>query len=120
MRIYISLPMAGHEKTVQSRYQKAVKEVKEKWPDCEVVGPDNIGSFIEDIGYNPICVRQDWTWCLGEDVKLLLGCDAIYLCQGWAWSKGCRIELAVAKANLCDVFKQDKADSKLMHMENKC
>lgn len=112
MKIYISLPMAGARKTVKKRYNEAVKEVRTKWPTCEIYGPTNIGDF-SDEGLDPNAPEHSWAWHLGEDTKVLLNCDAIYLTRGWSWSKGCRTELAIAKANVMDVFKQENADKPL-------
>lgn len=36
--------------------------------------------------------REEYAHYIGEDIKKLLTCDAIFLCEGWADSKGCRFE----------------------------
>lgn len=114
MKVYISLPMAGHQKTVRDRYELAKVEVLAKYgSNTEVFGPTNILDFDEN-GLDPTAPIHPWSWHLGEDIKDLLECDVIYLCRGWSWSKGCRTELAVAKANLIDVVKQENADSSLL------
>lgn len=112
MKIYISLPMAGAQKTVKKRYGQAVEEVRKTWGDCEIYGPTNILDFDDD-GLYPNAPVHSWAWHLGEDIKDLLECDAIYLTRGWSASKGCRTELAVAKANLIEVFKSNDADKML-------
>lgn len=112
MKIYISLPMAGALKTVKKRYEKAVEEVRAKWPNCIIYGPTNIADFSE-IGIDPNAPVHSWAWHLGEDTKVLLNCDAIYLTRGWSNSKGCRTELAISKANLIEVFKSDDANKML-------
>jgi len=112
MKIYISLPMAGAQKTVKKRYNRAVDEVRKLWPDCTIYGPTNIADF-SDIGLDPNAPVHSWSWHLGEDIKDLLECDAIYLTRGWSNSKGCRTELAVSKSNLIEVFKSDDADKML-------
>lgn len=114
MKVYISLPMAGHQKTVRDRYESAKLEVLSKYGiETQVFGPTNISDFSEN-GLDPNAPVHSWAWHLGEDIKDLLECDVIYLCQGWSWSKGCRTELAVAKANLIDVIKQPNADASLL------
>lgn len=114
MKVYISLPMAGHQKTVRDRYESAKLEVLFMYGiDTQVFGPTNISDFDEN-GLDPNAPVHSWAWHLGEDIKDLLECDVIYLCKGWSWSKGCRTELAVAKANLIDVVKQPNADSSLL------
>lgn len=113
MKVYISLPMAGHLKTVRDRYDSARLQVLSKYgSDVQVFGPTNIHYF-SDKGLNPNVPVHPWSWHLGEDIKDLLECDVIYLCRGWSWSKGCRTEVAVAKANLIEVVKQEDADKSL-------
>lgn len=34
---------------------------------------------------------------MGRDVEKLLLCDAIYFCDGWHDSKGCRVESYIAE-----------------------
>lgn len=117
MKVYISLPIAGHERTVRSRYEDAKAQLLNKFgKDTEIYGPTNILDFSSG-GLDPEAPVHSWAWHLGEDIKDLLECDVIYLCQGWSWSKGCRTELAVAKANLIDVQKQAYADSRLETLE---
>lgn len=113
MQVYISLPMTGHENTVRSRYQEAVREVRRKWPYCLIYGPTNISDFIEGQGLDPRAPVHPWNWHMGEDIKLLLMCDAIYLCKGWKNSKGCRIEAVIANENSAKTYKQDGADENL-------
>lgn len=112
MRVYISLPMAGHETTVRKRYQEAYNAIKYIYPSAEITGPQNLADFSE-AGRSPKAEEHPWAWFIGEDVKVLLECTHIYLCQGWSDSKGCRTELAVAKANKIRVIKKDDADSML-------
>ena len=33
MKIYISLPIKSYEKSVRARYDKAIEEIKSKYPD---------------------------------------------------------------------------------------
>lgn len=97
-RIYISLPMTGHEASVMQRYQKAVEELLQ-WRDPEkqgnvtLVASHNILYFVNGGYYGePI----DWYDAIAEDLALLQTCDEIYLTRGWEESKGCRLEGAVA------------------------
>lgn len=111
MKIYISLPMAGYTKTVNQRFYKAYEELVNAYGrDTIILGPTNIDDF-DDNGLNPAVPTHPWSWHLGEDIKDLLDCDAIYLCQGWFDSKGCRVELAVANARGLKVLKQENADT---------
>lgn len=39
---------------------------------------------------------RPWEWYLKEDIKILLGCDYIFLLPGWEDSRGARLEYHVA------------------------
>ena len=101
MKVYISLPMRGQETTVRDRYEEAVKIIHNKYPEAIISGAQNINQFDEN-GYNgddSINGREKpWEWYIGEDVKELLTCNSIFLCDGWENSDGCCVEYAVAVA----------------------
>ena len=39
-----------------------------------------------------------------RDFELLIGCDAIYMMEGWLCSAGCKVEFDVATASGLDVY----------------
>ena len=82
LKIYVSLPMAYHQKSVRKRYDKAVEEIRKEYPDALIYGPTNIDDFDEN-GLDPNAPTHPWSWHLGEDIKDLLECDYIYLCKGY-------------------------------------
>ena len=41
--------------------------------------------------------ESDYATCMGNCIRALLECDAIFMCNGWERSKGCRAEFEVAK-----------------------
>ena len=115
-KIYISLPMGGHEKTVKKRYDEAADYLRRVFGDNIVIsGPLNIDDF-DDNGYIPdrsgerehpwewstsgelVTRDHPWEWYIGEDIKELLTCGMIFMTRGWTWSSGCKIERAVANA----------------------
>lgn len=90
--------MQKHEKSVRARYDAAVEDIKYLFkdePNLEIVGPCNIDKF-DNNG-----IKEDrthtWEWYIGEDVKILLTCDRIYMCQGYRNSRGCLLERAIAE-----------------------
>ena len=93
-KIYVSLPMGGHEKTVRHRYDKAALEIANLNESYELAAPFNINEFDEN------GIKQDrehdWAYYMGRDIETLLRCDAIYVTRGFKNSPGCRVELAVA------------------------
>lgn len=112
VKVYISLPMAYHQKSVRKRYDKAVEKIREKYPDALIYGPTNINDF-DDNGLDPNVPTHSWSWHLGEDIKDLLECDYIYLCKGHNDSKGCQVEYNVAKTMGIGILYAKDADQKL-------
>lgn len=112
LKFYVSLPMAYHQKTVRKRYDKAVEEIREKYPDALIYGPTNIDDFDEN-GLDPNAPTHSWSWHLGEDIKDLLECDYIYLTKGYFYSEGCKVEHAVAKAKRMGIWYAGDANQKL-------
>jgi hypothetical protein len=41
--------------------------------------------------------NDDWEWCMGMCILMLLRCEAIYMLRDWRESRGARIEYGVAK-----------------------
>ena len=113
-KAYISLPMGGYEKTVWKRYVETIEwfnKTHNKDKKYNITGPVNIDEFFEG---NVPERDHDWNWYIGEDVKELLTCDTIIMTRGWAYSKGCLVEAAVAKQrDMTFVFTPD-SDLKLL------
>lgn len=91
MRIYISIPISGH--ALEEQRAKAERFAK----DIDAIGHDAINPF--DVPEPPACLdeRVKYAYYMGEDVKELLMCDAVYFSRGWEQSKGCRLEHAAAE-----------------------
>lgn len=86
MRIYISIPISGRDFAAQealadlTAQRLALKGHKPVNP-FSVVAPEHLDE------------KEQYAYCMGEDMKLLLACDAILMVdRGWPKSKGCRIE----------------------------
>lgn len=98
MKIYISIPITGHD--LQEQAKKA----------------GNIANGIRAIGHEPVSPfdtpaapshynrQEQYAYYLGRDIERLLLCDGAYFAKGWEDSKGCRIEGAVAQAAGIPVF----------------
>lgn len=85
MKIYISVPITGRDiENVESDiiYAKGVIEKKGHTP----VSPFDV-SEDPDATYNEH---------IGNDIAALLNGDAVYFCDGWRQSKGCRLEYQAA------------------------
>lgn len=80
MKIYISLPITGRE--AEARHHADIVKAALSRAGHEVVNPFEIF-----VGKNP--TYADY---LCVDLRALAECDAIFLCNGWQSSRGCRIE----------------------------
>lgn len=91
MRIYISVPISGHP--IEQQRAKA-SEIAEKLKELghEPVNPFDTPEAPEDLSD-----KEKYAYYMGEDIKRLLLCDAIFMCVGWSRSIGCSIERAVAQ-----------------------
>ena len=76
-RIYISIPISGHD----------LEKVKEKARQEKIW----VSHWYDAITPFDVCPDPDkpYSYYMGKDIEALLECDAIYLCEGWQNSKGC-------------------------------
>lgn len=86
MKVYISLPITGFP---LNTVKKRAEQYKER---LQADGYEVITPF--DVCSEP---GRSYAHYMGEDIKALLECDAIYLAPGWHGSKGCTAEYEVAK-----------------------
>ena len=84
-RIYISIPISGHD----------LEKVKEKVRKAKIW----VSHWYDAITPFDVCPEPDkpYSYSMGKDIEALLDCDAIYLCEGWQNSKGCMAEFEVAR-----------------------
>lgn len=88
MKVYISLPITGHDiRDVEERIDRAKKALR-------------------DMGHEPVspldpAVNNDhskpYVVLLGNDIAALLQCEAALFLDGWTASKGCRLEMEAAQ-----------------------
>ena len=88
MRIYISGKITGVE-NYKEHFEKAEKYLHEKYPDAEIVNPCKIKRSAEILPYKEY---------LKTDLEELFKCDTIYFLNSFLYSKGSRIEGALAEA----------------------
>ena len=85
MKVYISGPITGLPlETVYNNFTNA--EVRLLEQGYEVVNPLN----------NGLPRESTWNEHMRADLKLLLDCDAIYMLNGWEYSKGASLEYDLA------------------------
>lgn len=90
MKIYISIPITGHDLQEQQRTAKDLSErIKSR-------GHDPVNPFDTPLAPENMSAREQYAYYMGEDLKQLLVCDAIYMSPGWHISRGCMIERTAA------------------------
>lgn len=99
-KIYISLPIKGREKSaVRIQNLTAMNRVK-------ALGQEPISPLNNGLPYDAPDNEH-----MKRDYKMLLDCDAIYLCDGWEYSHGCMNELQVAADCRLIVLTEDMTTS---------
>lgn len=90
MKIYISIPITGHDLNTQTG--KAL-EIAEK---IKALGHEPVNPF--DTPHPPFGTspKEQYAYYMGEDIKRLLMCDAVYFHPKWTKSKGCSTEHDIA------------------------
>lgn len=86
IKIYISLPITGHDiEEVKSRAKAIKRDLSSEW--SEVITPFDV------------CPEQDlpYSFYMGRDIEALLNCDAVFFTKDWESSRGCRLEHAAAE-----------------------
>lgn len=86
MKVYISLPITGHDiEEVEARciFAKAVLKRKGHTPVSPL-----------DVSDNP---DASYAEHMGRDISALLCCDAVVFLEGWEASRGCRLEHAATE-----------------------
>lgn len=95
IKVYVSLPITGQENTVMERCLKAKLQIEmlfatadTKGYELEVVFPKDV----DKIGTPEQDNTKPLSYWIGEDIKLLMDCDAVYFCKGNGKSRGCQLE----------------------------
>lgn len=85
MKVYISIPITGHDYDKQKSYADEIKKNFEKVGD-EAITPFDVAPEKD----------KSYSYYMGRDIEALLDCDAVYFCPGHERSKGCRLEYSAA------------------------
>lgn len=91
-RIYISAPVSGYN--IRER-RMFFHEVSESLRDkgFETCNPLEYASD-----------NDDYEACMKRDIRMLLDCDAIVMCDGWMESRGCKAEYYIARLCGLEVY----------------
>lgn len=90
MKIYISIPISGHP--IEEQKEKA-EYIAER---LKALGHEPVNPFDTPEAPVEMNEKEKYAYYIGEDLKRLLTCDAVYLCKGWSGSRGCRLEAQTA------------------------
>lgn len=86
MKIYLSLPISGRDEN-EARHHADLMKAALSRAGHDVVNPFDIIP----------CKNPTYADYLCADLRELADCDAIFLCEGWQFSRGCRIERTFAE-----------------------
>ena len=85
MRVYISIPITGHDPREQKAKADSL-ELKYLRQGAEVFNPFDTHDGKE----------HPWEWYKARDILRMHECQQIYFCKGWEKSQGCRLEKEMA------------------------
>lgn len=101
MKIYISIPISGvpviEQQKAKARYIAA---------RLHELGHEPVNPFDTPEAPQGLSEKERYAYYMGEDLKRLLTCDAVFLCPGWKYSKGCQLEARAAR--IYDLQQYDK------------
>lgn len=97
MKIYISIPITGHNTDKVREHADAVKTMLSK------AGHTPVNPFDIPTGKK----NPEYIDYLLADLRVLNDCDAIYMCSGWGNSKGCTVEHCFAKTYWKAIFYEE-------------
>ncbi len=91
MKIYISIPISGCNIEKQC---VTASEIAEK---LRKLGHEPVNPFDTPQAPPDMSDKEKYAYYMGEDLKRLLTCDAVFMCKGWNLSRGCCTEEFVAR-----------------------
>ena len=117
IKIYVSLPITGQETTAMKRCLEAKERLERVFEEAdtddyklEVIFPKDI----DKIGTPEQDTTKPLGFWLGEDIKLLMDCDAVYFCKGNEYSQGCYVERTCASVYRKTILEEWYDDSDIL------
>lgn len=99
MKVYISVPISGHDPNAQRKLAELVAE------RLELKGHTPVNPFSVGEAPTGLSEEQVYAYYMGEDMKMLLACDAILMVdRDWRKSRGCSIEHSAANVMGMGIF----------------
>lgn len=106
MKLYISTPINARqektfaEKLLAAKYRVSLLE--------EIIRTDKRFAQFETIVYTNFDTVMSEAAAMGNCIRSVIECDAIYLDHAWQSSKGCNLEYRAAKIYDKQIFEHDK------------
>lgn len=99
MKIYISIPISGYDLNTQTAKAMALAE------RIQALGHEAVNPFDTPLAPTHWSEKEKYAYYMGEDLKMLLGCDAFLMAEpGCIISKGCQLEFQAAKIYGLKIF----------------
>ena len=95
-KIYISLPIAFHEDTVYKRNECAKTYLEMNYPKYNYISPIDANHIDDEALGNHLAIERT-AYYMGKDIEQVILCDAILMCPGGEYSKGCKVEKFTAE-----------------------
>lgn len=100
-RTYISLPISGRPMSaVRANIERVSKTLKS-------VGLIPVSPLSDEINPDP---KADYATFMGNDIRALLNCGAIYMVRGWRDSRGCQLEYKAARIYGLDILVENSVN----------
>lgn len=91
MKIYISIPISNRDLAAQKAKAREIADKLRK------LGHEPVNPFNTPEAPAEMNEKEKYAYYMGEDLKRLLTCDAVFMCKGWNLSRGCCTEEFVAR-----------------------
>ena len=86
MKIYISIPITGHDLQEQTAKAEKLAAV------IRTLGHEPVSPFDTPAAPSHLTEQEAYSYYIGCDLEQLLLCDGAYFVRGWERSRGCNIE----------------------------
>lgn len=86
MKIYISIPISNRDFAAQ---QATAREIAD---NLRKLGHEPVNPFDTPEAPQGLSEKEKYAYYMSEDIKRLLMCDAVFLCERWNDSKGCLLK----------------------------
>lgn len=105
IKVYISIPIDGKDYETQYNHAEMIESQLKKQ-----------GYQVKNPFKNGLPRDADRRDHMRRDIAMLMECDIIWLCPGWAHSKGCRLELDNAAECGIEMYTEDDNETEKIQL----